>query len=220
MGGLTGGFSSQLWRMGSRLAAPTIMEGYTAARNAVRPAIVGMKMHTMPLGEVETPTPTPQMRYRLGDVEINDPNLNYRQGASGLADDFLKTGKVRVKYEGAEAAKREKKPGKLLLYKSFDSPMFKQGGLWYDSWIMNEPGAVPHNLDLLVTRHHLGLLLKEDPLLEVTQQVEGFLLVKTSLDQKIPQLILGRMDTVLEGELQEEKVNILILWFLEIRSRR
>lgn len=35
-------------------AAPTIMEGYTAARNAVRPTIVGMKMRTMPLEEVQT----------------------------------------------------------------------------------------------------------------------------------------------------------------------
>lgn len=68
-------------------AVPTVMEGYTAARNAVRPAIVGMKMRTMPLGEVETPTLIPQMRYRLGDVEINDPNLNYRQGAKGTAQE-------------------------------------------------------------------------------------------------------------------------------------
>lgn len=40
-------------------AAPTLMESYTVARNAVRPTIVGMKMRTMPLGEVETPTLTP-----------------------------------------------------------------------------------------------------------------------------------------------------------------
>lgn len=141
-------------------AAPTIMEGYTAARNAVRPTIVGMKMRTMPLGEVETPTLTPQMRYRLGDVEINDPNLNYRQGARGTADDFLQSGKVRVKYKGADAAKREKKPGRLLLTKSFDNPMFKQGGLWYDSWVMDEPGAVPGMPDLLVTRQPLRFATK------------------------------------------------------------
>lgn len=141
-------------------AAPTIMEGYIAARNAVRPTIIGMRMHTMPLGEVETPTLTPQMRYRLGDVEINDPNLNYRQGARGTADDFLKSGKVRVKYEGADAAKREKKPGRFLLTKSFNNPMFKQGGLWYDSWVMDEPGAVPGMPDLLVTRQPLRFATK------------------------------------------------------------
>jgi hypothetical protein len=32
----------------------------------------------MPLGEIETQELVPKMRYRLGDVEINDPNLNYR----------------------------------------------------------------------------------------------------------------------------------------------
>jgi hypothetical protein len=31
----------------------------------------------MPLGEVETPDLAPKMRYRLGDVEINDPNTYY-----------------------------------------------------------------------------------------------------------------------------------------------
>lgn len=141
-------------------AAPTLMESYTVARNAVRPTIVGMKMRTMPLGEVETPTLTPQMRYRLGDVEINDPNLNYRQGARGTADDFLQSGKVRVKYEGADAAKRERKPGRLLLTKSFNNPMFKQGGLWYDGWLMNEPGAAPGMPDLLVTRQPLRFATK------------------------------------------------------------
>jgi hypothetical protein len=43
------------------------------------------------------------MRYRLGDVEINDPNLNYRQGTSGIVRDFQKTGRVRVNYEGEAA---------------------------------------------------------------------------------------------------------------------
>jgi hypothetical protein len=46
---------------------------------------------------------TPQSRFRYGDVEINDPTLNYRQGDPGTVEDFLKTGKVRINYEGEAA---------------------------------------------------------------------------------------------------------------------
>lgn len=77
-----------------------------------------------------------------------------------MADDFLQSGKVRVKYEGEAAAKREKVPGRFLLTKSFNNPMFKQGGLWYDSWIISEPGATPSQSDLLITRQPLRFATK------------------------------------------------------------
>lgn len=35
-------------------AAPTVMEGYTAARNALRPTIVGMQMRKMPLNKIQS----------------------------------------------------------------------------------------------------------------------------------------------------------------------
>ena len=35
-------------------AAPTIMDGYTAARNALRPAIIGMKMRGIPLSKIQS----------------------------------------------------------------------------------------------------------------------------------------------------------------------
>lgn len=129
-------------------------------RNAVRSPLVGVRMRTMKLGSVEQPELISQSRYRVGDIEINDPNLNYRQGSQGMADDFLQSGKVRVKYEGEAAAKREKVPGKFLLTKSFNNPMFKQGGLWYDSWIISEPGATPSQSDLLITRQPLRFATK------------------------------------------------------------
>lgn len=129
-------------------------------RNAVRSPLVGARMRTMKLGSVEQPELIPQSRYKVGDVEINDPNLNYRQGSQGMADDFLQSGKVRVKYEGEAAAKREKVPGRFLLTKSFNNPMFKQGGLWYDSWIISEPGATPSQSDLLITRQPLRFATK------------------------------------------------------------
>lgn len=34
-------------------------------------------------------------RFKVGDLEIDDPNLNYRQGR-GLIKDFHETGKVRI----------------------------------------------------------------------------------------------------------------------------
>lgn len=131
-----------------------------AARNVVRAPLIGAKTRTMKLGPVEQPEITSQSRYRVGDVEINDPNLNYRQGSQGTADDFLQSGKVRVKYEGEAAARREKVPGRFLLTKSFNNPMFKQGGLWYDNWIMSEPGSTPSQSDLLVTRQPLSFATK------------------------------------------------------------
>ena len=51
-------------------------------------------------------------RFRLGDVEINNPSLYYRQGSIGMGDDFLNTGVVR---EGG----------------GYANPMFARGKLWY-----------------------------------------------------------------------------------------
>jgi hypothetical protein len=89
--------------------------------NAAKPSILGYKLSRMPLGEVETPEIVPEMRYRLGDIEINDPNLNYRQGTSEIVKDFQKTGEVRTNYEGATS----KPSSRFDLVKSFNSPMFK-----------------------------------------------------------------------------------------------
>lgn len=48
----------------------------------------------------------------MGDVEINNPSLYYRQGSTSMGEDFLNTGVVR---EGGEYA----------------NPMFARGKLWY-----------------------------------------------------------------------------------------
>lgn len=124
--------------------------------NRLKSFILNNEMRPLSYGRFNTQSEIiPVTRYRLGDVEINDPNLNYRQGASGMVNDFQKSGQVRVKYEGDAAAKREKTSERILLTKSFNNPMFKQGGLWYDGWLVNEPGEIPKYPDLLVTRQPL-----------------------------------------------------------------
>lgn len=56
--------------------------------------------------------PKPTVRTKVGDIEIDNPALYYRQGSKEMADDFLKTGIVDT--DGA-----------------YSNPMFAQGYLWY-----------------------------------------------------------------------------------------
>lgn len=53
----------------------------------------------------------PNVRTRVGDVEVDTPAMVYRQGSKEMADDFLKTGVVNS--EG------------------YSNPLFAQGYLWY-----------------------------------------------------------------------------------------
>jgi hypothetical protein len=45
------------------------------------------------LNKVYKPNLTSKSRFKLGDVEINDPNLYYRQVGSKIAREFPKTGR-------------------------------------------------------------------------------------------------------------------------------
>lgn len=56
--------------------------------------------------------PKPIVRTKVGDIEIDNPSLYYRQGSKEMADDFLETGIVDT--DGA-----------------YSNPMFAQGHLWY-----------------------------------------------------------------------------------------
>lgn len=53
------------------------------------------------------------LRVKLGDIEINNPNLYYRQGSTQMGENFLTTGVVKTDDAG------------------FVNPMYLQGGLWY-----------------------------------------------------------------------------------------
>ena len=70
--------------------------------------------HLQNVGYISTSEQNPATfnRFRLGDLEINNPGLNYRQGGAQMGEDFLKTGVVN--------------PGL-----SFKNPMFAEGKLFY-----------------------------------------------------------------------------------------
>lgn len=96
----------------------------------------------------------PITRIKLGDIEINDPNLAYRQGGEGVAQDFINTGQVRSDNMGTSASFEVPGLGKFDFSKNFSNPMFKQGGLWY---------GIPEDsnkVDLLVTAEPLSVATK------------------------------------------------------------
>ena len=154
------------------------------AINAARPAIVGAKMRTIKLGVPESPPIKPNMRFRLGDVEINDPNLNYRQGKSGLVDDFIRTGVVRTQENPSLAIEKAANPQrKFLLTKSFNNPMFRQGSLWYDGHLVEWPRQTsPDYSDLLVTRQPLQFATKSSGLARFDQSGRRIPLTENQLN--------------------------------------
>lgn len=64
-------------------------------------------------------------RIKVGDVEINNPNLNYRQVGSGTAKDFIETGNQfgKIKISATDS------PLMLRLKRPLDNPMYKKGSL-------------------------------------------------------------------------------------------
>lgn len=103
--------------------------------------------------------PKPQMRFRLGDVEINDPNLSYRQGSTGLVSDFLNTGTVRSDGMGRSAGFDVPGVGHFDLSKNFDNPMFQQGHQWYSVPEVGQQAG--HNQsNMLVTAEPLSVATK------------------------------------------------------------
>ena len=71
---------------------------------------------------------TSHNRFKLGDVEINNPNLNYRQTGSGAIENFYKTGEQFVPIDPNIPINSLK----YELENMMDGvPMYKQGSLWY-----------------------------------------------------------------------------------------
>ena len=107
---------------------------------------------------------TPEVRTKVGDIEINNPQLAYRQvGLDGLKD-FQKSGVVRVP-EGDYGSNvvTTKKGFTFDFGKSFNNPMFSQGRLWY---------GIPENQGgLLVTAEPLGIGTKRSNLM--TSELNG-----------------------------------------------
>lgn len=89
----------------------------------------------------------PNQRIKVGDLEVNTPNMYYRQG-NGIIEDAKKSGIIRVAYEDRPITKI----GRLNLTKDFGKPMFAQGNLWYG------PGSYS---DLLTTAKPMQYANKE-----------------------------------------------------------
>jgi hypothetical protein len=69
----------------------------------------------------------------VGDVEINDPNLAYRQVGESITKEFPITGRqIPTVAESGYGIERATKPTGIILGKApFKNPMYAQGHLWY-----------------------------------------------------------------------------------------
>lgn len=108
----------------------------------------------------QTEALNPQTRFRLGDVEIDNPNLAYRQGTTGLVDDFLNTGIVRSEGMGVKRTTPTSRGRLLLLSKNFNNPMFQQGHQWYGVPKIGQVVDRPVQQNMLVTAEPLSVASK------------------------------------------------------------
>lgn len=133
--------------------------GEGRVQNWARGKLISDAMNEAELNGYKLTTPEFMTRFKYGDVEINDPNLNYRQGSIDMVKDFLNSGKVRVDYPNKENTKLvETDLGTFNFGKSFENPMFRQGNLWYDADVVN--GSDASYPGLLVTREPLQFATK------------------------------------------------------------
>ena len=70
---------------------------------------------------------TPVIRTKVGDLEIDDPNLYYRQGTRHVGNDFLESGIVQAGTINHTPIQQVN--GIMLTKRAFDSPMFSKGKL-------------------------------------------------------------------------------------------
>ena len=127
-----------------RLTRPVLKEAASAAEN-----------YRYPFGRPQIPenflTIKPQVRTRVGDVEINNPQVAYRQGGNGIVEDFINSGKVRTK-ENQDIVDT----GKGFTFDfghEYSEPMFAQGRL---NWGL-PVGSNAQNTGLLTTSELLGV---------------------------------------------------------------
>ena len=125
----------------------------------------GVANYRYPLGRPRVPenflTVKPQVRTKIGDVEIDNPGLYYHQSDAGKAKNFVSTGRMRTPLEESWLAKEEAGEKIPLVIRSGIKPgypqdpgsaMFSQGSLWY--------GLTPNKPDLLVTAREMPIANK------------------------------------------------------------
>ena len=134
-------------------------EGRTLMRDLgeYSPAIVETKASRVGIDSRRQPA----NRYKVGDLEINDPNASYRQGR-GIVEDFAKSGTVRTNYDNVPQVKK----GLYLYNKEFADPMFNKGSLFYGNNTKAYPEVLMTYENMLPYRH------KGHPNIRI-QQTEG-----------------------------------------------
>ena len=128
-------------------------------------AAAAIENYRYPLGRPQVPegyiTIKPQVRTRIGDVEIDNPGLYYHQSDAGKAKNFVSTGRMRTPLEEFWLTKEEAGEKIPLTIRSGVEPgypqdpgsaMFAQGRLWY--------GLTPNKPDLLVTAREMPVANK------------------------------------------------------------
>ena len=124
-----------------------------AAKSAYDGTAQAIENYRYPFGRPQIPegyiTIKPQVRTRVGDIEIDNPQLAYRQG-EGIVDDFIRKGAVEAATppESNIVTTRE---GLTFDFtpQSFDLPMFSQGRPWYGI-------GKPKSKEMLVTAEPLS----------------------------------------------------------------
>ena len=95
----------------------------------------------------------PEIRTRYGDVEIDNPELAYRQVGKGAVENFQKTGEqfVPVKLTG-------NKLRDALNNMMGGTPMYKQGSLWYGLDPINYPELFTTTEPLAIGNKHASIV--------------------------------------------------------------
>lgn len=105
----------------------------------VKSAIIASKLNRqirntkLPQSQLNVTELHPHSRVKVGDVEINDPNLAYRQVGESIVKEFPITGRqIPTMAESGYGIERAAKPTGIILGKvPFKNPMYAQGHLWY-----------------------------------------------------------------------------------------
>lgn len=143
----------------------------------------------------------PIVRTKVGDVEIDNPQLAYRQGPT-VVEDFNKTGVVTPPEKEAEIVQTISEDAPLLdkinirlKPKTFNNPMFAQGRLWYKSPVesfgsMNSIGNAKQQ-QLIVTAEPLRVASKTSAPMKEWSNIGGTFDVRDTgpllnFDRRIP----------------------------------
>lgn len=135
-----GNYKGAALNAGLAFAAPyAVGKGIQYISPYAKSAILANKLNRqirntkLPQSQLNVTELHPHSRVKVGDVEINDPNLAYRQAGESIAKEFPITGRqIPTVAESGYGIERATKPTGIILGKvPFKNPMYAQGHLWY-----------------------------------------------------------------------------------------